>query len=56
MFYVAITACVFVGIATSMGEAAFLGYLKGFPHHLVGNFSSGTGFAGITGTGSLLLL
>lgn len=31
-----------------MGEATFLGCLKGFPSHLVGFVSSGTGFAGIT--------
>mmetsp|Transcript_7996 Transcript_7996/g.13415 ORF Transcript_7996/g.13415 Transcript_7996/m.13415 type:complete len:141 (+) Transcript_7996:466-888(+) len=53
-FYVALLACVFVGFSQGMGEATFLGFLKGFPSHLVGFVSSGTGFAGISGT--LLLL
>jgi len=39
-----------------MGEATFLGFTKGFPHHVVGFVSSGTGFAGISGTCTLLLL
>ena len=39
-----------------MGEATFLGMLKGFPSHLVGFVSSGTGFAGISGSGTILIL
>ena len=31
-----------------------LGFLKGFPPNLVGDFSAGTGFAGIFSTFSLL--
>mmetsp|Transcript_31268 Transcript_31268/g.42493 ORF Transcript_31268/g.42493 Transcript_31268/m.42493 type:complete len:83 (+) Transcript_31268:481-729(+) len=33
-----------------------LGYLKGFPGYSVGYWSSGTGFAGLSASGSLLLL
>ena len=55
-FGVAIAATVFVGISCGLGEATFLGFLKGFPGHLVGFVSSGTGFAGLSGTGTLLLL
>ncbi len=33
-----------------------LGYMKLFPSHLVGYISSGTGFAGILGTLTLLIL
>ena len=54
-FWVAITACVFVGISCGLGEATFLGFLKGFPSHMVGYVSSGTGFAGLSGTGMLLV-
>ena len=32
-----------------------LGFLKEFPGDLIGYFSSGTGFAGIFGAGSLLI-
>lgn len=39
-----------------MGEATFLGFLKGYPSPTVGYVSSGTGFAGISGTVTLLLL
>lgn len=45
-----------MGIAQSFGEAVVLGFLKGFPKKLVGDFSSGTGFAGPFATLSLLLL
>jgi hypothetical protein len=55
-FAVAVIACVFVGISCGLGEATFLGFLKGFPGHLVGYVSSGTGFAGLSGTGTLLVL
>ena len=37
-----------------MGECTVLGFLKGFPHRLVGDFSTGTGFAGPFSTISLL--
>ena len=43
-----------IGIATGLGEATFLGFLNGYPSHTVGYVSSGTGFAGLFGTGTLL--
>jgi hypothetical protein len=39
-----------------MGEGTFLGFLKGYPSYTVGYVSSGTGFAGIFGTVTLLVL
>lgn len=42
------------GIASGIGETTFLGFLKEFPSHLVGSVSSGTGFAGIFGTTTLI--
>lgn len=56
MFYLALFASVLTGISCGMGEATFLGFLKGFPSHTVGYVSSGTGFAGIFGTLTLLTL
>ena len=55
-FYLALFASVLTGISCGMGEATFLGFLKGFPSHTVGYVSSGTGFAGIFGTLTLLVL
>jgi len=55
-FWVSVSATVFVGISSSLGEATFLGYCNGFPNHVVGFVSSGTGCAGITGTLLLLIL
>jgi len=55
-FCVAVAASCIIGIAGGMGEATFLGFLKGYPSHTVGYVSSGTGFAGISGTVTLLAL
>ena len=55
-FVVAVLASCLIGISCGMGEATFLGFLKGYPSHTVGYVSSGTGFAGLSGTGTLLLL
>ena len=41
-------ASVLHGITLAFGEAVILGYLKGFPTYLVGAWSSGTGFAGVS--------
>ena len=46
-FVVAVLASSFVGIAQGLGEANFLGFLKGFPSHTIGYVSCGTGFAGL---------
>jgi hypothetical protein len=56
MFYLALLASVLTGISVSMGEGTFLGFLKGFPSHTVGYVSSGTGFAGISGSLTILFL
>lgn len=56
MFYLALFASMLTGISTGMGEATFLGFLKGYPSHTVGYVSSGTGFAGIFGTLTLITL
>ena len=55
-FVVAVLASCLIGISCGMGEATFLGFLKGYPSHTVGFVSSGTGFAGLSGTGTLLAL
>jgi hypothetical protein len=55
-FMVAVAASCLIGIASGMGEATFLGFLKGYPAHTVGYVSSGTGFAGLSGTMTLLIL
>lgn len=56
LFYLSLFASVLTGISCGMGEGTFLGFLKGFPSHTVGYVSSGTGFAGIFGTLTLLTL
>jgi len=43
-------------MSSAMGESSFLSFINGYPSHMVGYVSSGTGFAGISGTGSLLIL
>jgi hypothetical protein len=52
----AVIAAVLVGMASAMGEATFLGYCNSFPKNVVGFVSSGTGCAGLTGTGGLLIM
>lgn len=56
LFYVALLSACFFGTVTALGESTILGFCKGFPSSYVGCFSSGTGFAGIFGSGLLLLL
>lgn len=55
-FVVAVLASSFVGIAQGLGEATFLGFLKGYPSHTVGYVSCGTGFAGLFCIGLQLFL
>jgi battenin len=55
-FYMALVASMLFGISTALGESTILGFCKGFPSTYVGLFSSGTGFAGIFGSGLLLIL
>jgi len=54
MFWVAVASSIFQGISQSFGEAVFLGFLKGFPSSLLGDVSTGTGFAGILATFTLV--
>ena len=56
MFQVSLVASILVGIQMAIGESTLLGFLKNFPGETVGFFGSGTGFAGISGSGSLILL
>ena len=44
------------GCTCALGESTILGFLKGFPSRLVGAFGSGTGFAGVFGSGIFLVL
>ena len=55
-FELAIVGILFIGIASSLGQATILGYGRFFDPKLVGGWSSGTGGAGIAGTGVYLLL
>lgn len=55
-FYIALISSVLHGISSSFGGCTTLGFCKGFPHYAVGYYSSGTGMAGIVGSGGVLLL
>lgn len=55
-FYLSLVASIIIGVTCSLGESNILGLLKGFPSNMVGFFGSGTGFAGILGTSTLLIL
>ena len=56
MFYLSMFASVMIGIQSSLGESTTLGFLKGFPGETIGFYGSGTGFAGIFGSGTLIVL
>mmetsp|Transcript_24652 Transcript_24652/g.30736 ORF Transcript_24652/g.30736 Transcript_24652/m.30736 type:complete len:88 (+) Transcript_24652:412-675(+) len=56
LFSLSLLASVFVGVACALGESTALGFLKNFPSKAMGYFSSGTGFAGISGALTLILL
>lgn len=55
-FYISLGSSVLFGISSALGESTTLGFCKGFPSGVVGYFGSGTGFAGVFGSGILLLL
>lgn len=55
-FYMALISASFFGVVTALGESTVLGFCKEFPSSYVGFYSSGTGFAGIFGSGLLLVL
>ena len=54
-FPVALMASLVMGMAQSIGECVNLGFLKAFPSDYIVGYSSGTGFAGIAGSGAWLI-
>lgn len=55
-FWLALVAALMHGTSAAFSESTILGYMKGFPSRLVAPFSTGTGFAGVFGSLTLLLL
>ena len=55
-FYLSLVASIIIGVTCALGESNVLGLLKGFPSKTIGFFGSGTGFAGIFGDSSLIIL
>jgi battenin len=55
-FFLSLVASVILGTVSAFGESTTLGFCKGFPSTVVGYFGSGTGFAGVFGSGIILLL
>jgi battenin len=55
-FWISLVSSVILGTVSALGESTTLGFCKGFPSTIVGNFGSGTGFAGIFGSGMILIL
>ncbi|CAK83473.1 unnamed protein product (macronuclear) [Paramecium tetraurelia] len=55
-FYISLLGATLCGCMQSFGEATMLGYSKSFSSSLIGFWSSGTGFAGIFGSGFFLVL
>ena len=55
-FFISLFASVILGTVSALGESTTLGFCKGFPSTVVGYFGSGTGFAGIFGSGMILIL
>ena len=55
-FWIALFWALMHGCTCALGESTILGLLKGFPSRLVGAFGSGTGFAGVFGSGIFLVL
>ena len=55
-FWISLLSSIILGVVSALGESTTLGFCKGFPSTIVGNFSSGTGFAGVFGSGIILVL
>lgn len=55
-FFISLLASVILGTVSAFGESTTLGFCKGFPSTVVGYFGSGTGFAGVFGSGTILIL
>lgn len=56
MFYLSLLASIMIGVQSALGESTMIGFLKSFPGDTVGFYGSGTGFAGIFGSGILIIL
>jgi len=54
-FAFSLLASLILGSGSTFGESTVLGFLKGYPSELVVGWASGTGFAGISGTGFPLI-
>jgi len=54
-FAFSLLASLILGSGSTLGESTNLGFLKGYPSDLVVGWASGTGFAGISGTGFPLI-
>jgi hypothetical protein len=55
-FVISLFASIICGAFTSVGNSTIIGYMKAIPAEFVLGWSSGTGIAGITGSGTYLLL
>ncbi|OMJ91577.1 hypothetical protein SteCoe_5832 [Stentor coeruleus] len=53
-FPISLIAALLMGMCQSLGECVNLGYIKAFPSEYLVGFTSGTGFAGIAGSGAWL--
>jgi hypothetical protein len=55
-FYISLLASISIGASCALGESTLLGFLKEFPGETVGYYASGTGFAGIFASSTIILL
>jgi len=55
-FFLSLVSSVLLGTVSAFGESTTLGFCKGLPSTVVGYFGSGTGFAGVFGSGITLIL
>ena len=54
-FIVSLISTIIIGSFTSIGDGAIIGFMKALPAENIAGWSSGTGIAGLTGTGFYLL-
>ncbi|OMJ73353.1 hypothetical protein SteCoe_27980 [Stentor coeruleus] len=54
-FPISLIAALLMGMCQSLGECVNLGFIKAFPSDYLVGFTSGTGFAGIAGSGAWLI-
>jgi len=47
---IALTSTLIIGAFTSVGDCTIIGFMKALPPDVISGYSSGTGFAGISGT------